>query len=86
MDKADVKDVLGKFIQEHYSQLRHYETQRSTVSNLLVIVAATILAFITYNKALTRSDLPLTIMLFMIELVGAAFCIKYYERGDINGC
>lgn len=80
MNNEDVKDVLGRFLQEHYSQLRHYETQRSTVSNLLVIIAAAILAFVTYDKALTWADLPLTILLCIMGLFGAAFCAKYYER------
>ena len=80
MDKNDVKDALLTYLQEQYSQLRHYETQRSTVSNLLVIIAAAILAFVTFDKALTHADLPLTILLLVIGVFGAAFCLKYYER------
>jgi hypothetical protein len=61
MEKDDVKEVLLKLMQEYFNQIRHYDTQRSTVSNLLVVVSAAILAFVTYDKALTRSDLPLTV-------------------------
>jgi hypothetical protein len=80
MNEEHAKDVLLEFLHEHYSQLRHYELQRSTVSNLLVIIAAAILAFVTFDKALTIADLPLTVLLFVIGLFGAAFCLKYYER------
>ena len=80
MDNEDLKDVLLAFMHEYYSRLQQYEKQRSTVSNLLVIIAAAILAFVTFDKALTIADLPLTVLLFVIGLFGAAFCAKYYER------
>jgi len=83
-EKEDVKDVLMELMQEHFRQIRHYETQRSTVSNLLVIIAAAILAFVTYDKTLTLFDLPLTILLLVLGLFGAAFCMKYYERSTLN--
>lgn len=84
LNREDAKDVLLALHQEYFAQIRHYDTQRSTVSNLLVIVAAAILAFVTFDKALTPSDLPLTFLLFIIGLFGAAFCIKYYERAALN--
>lgn len=84
MKNEDVKDVLLRLMQEHFNQIRHYDTQRSTVSNLVVVVSAAILAFVSYDKMLTRSDLPLTILLSVVGFFGAAFCIKYYERAALN--
>ena len=84
IEKNDVKEVLLRLIQEYFSQIRHYDTQRSTISNLLVIVSAAILAFVTYDKAFTKSDLPLTVLLFLIGLFGAGSCLKYYERAAFN--
>ena len=84
MEKENVKDVLLSLMEEHYRQIRHYDTQRSTVSNLLVIIAAAVLAFVTYDKALTHSDLPLTILLFVVGLFGASFCMKYFERATLH--
>jgi TctA family transporter len=80
MNNEDAKNVLLAFLKEYYARLQHYETQRSAVSNLLVIIAAAILAFVTYDKALTLADLLLTILLFVVGLFGAAFVAKYYER------
>jgi len=82
MDNKDEKDVLLAFNREHYARLQHYETQRTAASNLLVIIAAAILAFVTFDKALTIADLPLTILLLFIGMFGAAFCVKYYERAS----
>lgn len=51
MDNQDLKDTLWRLYEDHYTQVRHYETQRSTVTNLLLTIAAALLAFITYDKA-----------------------------------
>src|SRR5687767_2481496 len=80
MDKNHAKDVLLAFNREYYGRIQHYETQRSAVSNSLVIVAAAILAFVTFDRALTIADLGLTLLLFGIGVFGAAFCTKYHER------
>ena len=69
MDNQDLKETLWRLYEDHYTQVRHYETQRSTVTNLLLTIAAALLAFITYDKALTRSDIPLTCLLFVIGLL-----------------
>jgi hypothetical protein len=34
MDEKDVRDMLWKLYQEHYAHIRHYESQRSAVTNL----------------------------------------------------
>jgi hypothetical protein len=84
MDEKDIRDMLWRLYQEHYTHIRHYESQRSTVTNLLIIIAAALLAFTTYDKAITRADTPLACMLFLIGLFGAAFSIKYHERASLH--
>lgn len=80
MNNDHTKDVLLSLLQNYYSRLAHYETQWSTVSNLLVIVAAAILAFVTFDQKLTLADLPLTLLLSFMGIFGAGFCAKIYER------
>jgi hypothetical protein len=84
MDNQDTKDALWKLYQDHYTHVRHYETQRSTVTNLLLTIAAALLAFVTYDKELTRSDISLTSLIFVIGLFGAAFSLKYHERSSFH--
>lgn len=84
MDNQDLREVLWKIYQDHYTHVRHYETQRSTVTSLLLTIAAALLAFVTYDKALSKSDVPLTILLSVIGLFGAAFSIKYHERSSFH--
>lgn len=84
MDPKDQREILLTLLKEAYNHVRHYETQRSTVSNLIVIVAAAILGFVTRDNALTRADLPLSSLLFVVGIFGIAFAAKYYERTKAN--
>lgn len=82
--KDDIKDILLSMVDVQISQIEHYQVQRSTVSNLLVITSAALLAFVTFDKSLNSSDLPLTILLALLGPFGFAFCTKYRERNDMH--
>ena len=75
-----LRECLWKVYLEEITQGRHHETQRVNVTNLVIAVAAAILALATFDKALNRSDLPLTIFLIVLGMFGAAFSSKHYER------
>ena len=75
-----LRDVLWKMYQEHCNEGRHHETQRSTVTNLVIVVAAGVIGLITYDKGITWADLPLTCFLILLGLFGAVFTLKHYER------
>jgi hypothetical protein len=84
MDKKDAKEILWGLYQDQYTHIRHYDSQRSTVTNLLIVIAAALLTFVTYDKTINRADIPLTGMLCIIGLFGVIFSIKYRERISIN--
>lgn len=76
---ADAIDVLLDYIQENWTHLRHHETQRATISNLIVIIAVAISGVITqsgYNK----NSLPLAFLLIALGIYGAVANAKLYER------
>src|SRR5437868_4603714 len=75
-----LRDVLWKMYEENVTEGRHHETQRATVTNLVIAIAAAVLGLVTYDKAITHLDLPLTIFLVFLGVFGAAFSSKYYER------
>jgi hypothetical protein len=83
-EKENLKDILLSLIDVQISHIEHYQTQRSTVSNLLIITSAALLAFITFDKSLNSTDLPLTILLALLGPFGFAFCSKYLERGALH--
>jgi len=76
--KADT-DFLWGMYQEHTCQGRHHETQRATVTNFIIIVAAGIIAFIA-NKEVKKDQWILAVFLIIIGLFGAVFSGKQYER------
>jgi Ca2+/Na+ antiporter len=70
--------------QEHLNQARHQENQRSTMSNLILIICSALLAAVTLDKDLSLTDLPLTLFLFSLGVYGAVFSAKYYERFKLH--
>ena len=80
----DQKDILLCMYQEHLKQARHQDNQRSTMANLILIISSGLLGFITFDKILNITDLPLAIFLFLLGLYGAVFSAKYYERYKLH--
>lgn len=75
---SDDSDVLLKFCEEQWTQARHTEEQRATVSNLILLVGSIIIGFISQQN-MTLRLLPLTIFLIVLGLFGALITEKYYE-------
>jgi uncharacterized membrane protein YidH (DUF202 family) len=83
-EQKTLADVLMKLYQEHSTQGRHHEIQRSAVVTAIIAVASAVIGLVTYDRAITRSDLPLTIFLIGIGVFGAAFAMKHYERFNLH--
>jgi len=62
-NKDALIDILWKMYEENVTEGRHHETQRATVTNLVIAIAAGVLALVTFDKGITLIDLPLTIFL-----------------------
>lgn len=78
------RDVLWKMYQEHSTQGRHHETQRSTVATALIAIAGASMGFVTLDRGLTRIDMPLTVFIVAVGMFGAAFSAKHYERFSMH--
>lgn len=76
----EIPDLLWRMYEDNREYARHHENQRSTASNLTMVVSAGILGLLTLDQKLNISDLPLTAFLFLIGLFGAVFSAKHYER------
>ena len=77
-------DVLWNLYEEHCTWERHHETQRTSVTSLLVAVTAGVLSVIAFDHSLSRSDMPLTFFLTVIGIFGAVFSAKHYERFSMH--
>jgi hypothetical protein len=72
-------DALLKLYEEQWTQVRHLENQRATVTNLIVVIASAILGFIV-QQGLSVEILPISLLLIVLGVYGALTSEKYYER------
>lgn len=77
-------DLYLKFYQEHTNQWRHYETQRAAVAGSILAIAAALVGLVTLDKVINRSDLPLTILITFLGILGVFFSTKQHERASMH--
>jgi hypothetical protein len=73
------KEILWKLYEENYNNARHHETQRSTVTNFIIIIAGGISSLVAVG-GFSLLDTPLTLLLTLIGIFGALFSMGHYER------
>ncbi|MEW5718834.1 MAG: hypothetical protein AB1817_09425, partial [Chloroflexota bacterium] len=72
-------DILLKLREEEWALLRHYEDQRATVTNFILIVVSIAVGFLV-QKGINRESLPITILLIGLGVYGVVAVAKLYER------
>ncbi|MGP3914252.1 hypothetical protein [Nonomuraea sp. 10N515B] len=81
---AEISDeAIRAYWKEHREQLRQCETQRSTLSNLLIIITAALSALIVQQR-FSLYVLPLCVFISIAGLYGAVAVSKYYERASYH--
>lgn len=85
MDESAVRrEAFWKMYQEHCTHIRHHDVQRSTVAASLIAITGAMLAVATFDRSLSRSDLPLLLMVSALGVFGALFSAKHYERSAMH--
>ncbi|WP_055566884.1 hypothetical protein [Streptomyces atriruber] len=77
------EEAIRAYWKEHREQLRQCETQRSTLTNLLLVITAALSALIVQQK-FTLNVLPLCLFVTMTGVYGALAVSKYYERASYH--
>ncbi|WP_395758516.1 hypothetical protein OIE82_08495 [Streptomyces althioticus] len=77
------EEAIRAYWKEHREQLRQCETQRSTLTNLLLIVTAALSGLIVQQK-FTLNVLPLCLFVATTGVYGAVAVAKYYERASYH--
>ena len=77
---SEAVDILIAMYQEHLTQARHQESERATVTNLILVLSTVITGFITFDQIITISDVPAALLLVFLGVYGAIFSMKLYER------
>jgi Ca2+/Na+ antiporter len=84
VDQTAFRDACWKLYLEHCTHVRHHEVQRSTVASSILTIATAIIGLVTFDKAISSTDLPLTIFLVLLGCFGAVFSAKQYERASLH--
>jgi hypothetical protein len=80
---ADDSDVLLKFFEEDWRQVRQEENQRTAFSNIVFLIASAVLGLLT-QFGLSREVLPLTLVLIVLGIFGGIASEKLYERSKLH--
>lgn len=77
------EEAIRAYWKEHREQLRQCETQRSTLTNLLLVVTAALSALVVQQK-FTLNVMPLCLFVVLGGVYGAVSVSKYYERASYH--
>ncbi|GLV58030.1 hypothetical protein KDH_48640 [Dictyobacter sp. S3.2.2.5] len=76
---SETTDILISVAEQEFAQAKQSEDQRANITGLVIVVASAIQGGLT-QTGLTKSALPLTLMLIAIGAFGMLASIKLYER------
>ncbi|MEU6319040.1 hypothetical protein [Streptomyces sp. NPDC047009] len=77
------EEAIRAYWKEHREQLRQCETQRSILTNLLLVITAALSALIVQQK-FTLYVIPLCLFVSLAGVYGAVAVSKYYERASYH--
>ena len=80
---SDHEDIVLAYWKEHREQLRQSESQRSVMTNYILVIAAAISGF-TIQQHFSLRTIPLSVLIVIIGFYGALSAAKYHERADYH--
>lgn len=81
---ADESDVLLELLKGQREEARQMENQRAALTNIVIVVTAATLGFLTQQGGLRASSLGLTLPLCALGTFGALASAKYGERWAVH--
>ncbi|MFJ2901934.1 hypothetical protein [Streptomyces sp. NPDC087212] len=73
------EEAIRAYWKDHREQMRQCETQRSTLTNLVLILTAALSALVVQQE-FTLNVVPLCVFVALAGVYGAVAVSKYYER------
>jgi hypothetical protein len=77
--KSDSLEVLLRFSEEHWEEIRHIENQRAAITNLVILVASASVGLAS-QKGLSISQPPLAGLIVFVGGYGLVSTAKLHER------
>lgn len=81
---SDRRKLLWDLSSERRNHGRHSENLRATVAALTMTASSALVAVVTYDRHVDVYDLPLTILVTFVGIIGAIFSATYTERYHRN--
>ncbi|MFG1872443.1 hypothetical protein [Micromonospora arborensis] len=79
----DQGNMILAYWNEHRQQLRQSESQRSTITNFILVITAGLTGLIVQQQ-FSSATIPLGILITLIGLYGAVTTAKYHERASYH--
>lgn len=80
---SDQGTAVLAYLNEHRQQLRQSETQRSVLTNYLLVIAAGLSGFIV-QQHFSLGTLAVAVLIIGLGLYGALCTAKYHERAEYH--
>ncbi len=82
---ADNKVELWlRMYEEQVRHGRHHETLRSQSTNMVVVISAALLAFVSSDATSSDQDSLIGVFMVVINLYGLILSLKHYERSRLH--
>jgi hypothetical protein len=78
------KDLLWGMYTDIRTHARHAETLRTNVVNFMIVVASVLIAVIANDGNVSGKDLPLSVIIGILGLLGLLFTASYTELYERN--
>jgi purine-cytosine permease-like protein len=83
VDNKLAVEVLLRYYEEQWEQIRHLENQRATFINIVIVVSVGIVGFVM-QQGLGPASIPLAVMLVVLGVYGSIASQKFYERYGLH--
>ena len=77
-------EVRMRMYEEQVRHARHHETLRTQSTNLIIVIPAEILAYLSSTLVLFSQGVVIGIFLILINLYGCIISLKHYDRSQMH--
>ena len=77
---SEANDFIWKLYEQSVQQIRHFQEERRSIANTVLILAGALVAVIGYDQELNQSDHTLGLFLVFLGSFGVLCMVKCHER------
>jgi hypothetical protein len=77
---SELNDLLWKLCEQHIQQTRHFQEERRSIANTVLILAGALVALIGYDQRLDQADRTPGLLLVVLGTFGVLCMVKCHER------